>query len=171
MALTFWLLAGVAISLGAMAWLAVGVGSRMSYRVGAVCTLIVGLGVGFVAITELMGRPKPIEQAWLERDQPAARVLAMRLEKDRAIYLWLLLPGETAPRSYALPWMRRTAEKLDDAMTRAGERDHRLQIEGPMSKWSLYSDGELPLSIIAPPRPPQKAPPNQAREVKPGGSI
>ena len=27
------------------------------------------------------------------------------------------------------------------------------------------------LSRIAPPRPPQKAPPNQAREVKPGGSI
>lgn len=168
MSVTFWLIGGLALAMAALAWLCAGAQTRVSYRVGAVVALVIGIGIGFVAISELMGRPKPIDQAWMERNEPSARVLSMRLVRDEAIYLWLLLPNDPVPRAYSLPWMRRTAEKLDDAMQKAGQRNQRVEIQGPMSKWSLYSDGELPLSILAPPMPPQKSPPNKPRTVDPG---
>ena len=169
--LPFWLAVGIAVTLGALAWIAAGVGSRLAYRISAVPLLLIGLGLGFVGVSELMGRPKPADQIWLEGEETSARVLAMRLEKDVAIYLWVLLPNDPTPRAYALPWLRRTAEKLDEAMRKAENEDRRVEIEGAMSKWSLFSDGELPIAIIAPPKPPQKPARGRPREVKPGSDI
>ncbi|MGZ0189866.1 MAG: hypothetical protein ACKVH0_17990, partial [Alphaproteobacteria bacterium] len=63
--MTFWLFAALAVILAGLTWLAAGAGARYGVRASAVMAMVLALGLGFVAIAELVGRPKPIEQAWL----------------------------------------------------------------------------------------------------------
>lgn len=168
MSSVFWIFGALALLLAGLTWIAAGAGARYMVRVAAVAAFIVALGVALIGVLELMGRPKPMSQAWFEKSKGDARVLSIQLEPDEAIYFWLMFPGETEPRAYQLPWSRLTAEKIDDAMSRAGSRNEQVELAGPMSKWSLYGDGELPIRIIAPPNPRRKSLPNRPRKVEPG---
>lgn len=75
--------------------------------------------LGWVALTDLLSRPKPLI---LER-RPAlvreAEVIAGRIVEDEAIHLWLLPSGGREPRAYTLPWDRRRAEELQAALVQS----------------------------------------------------
>lgn len=77
--------------------------------------------IGWLALTDLVSRPKPLV---LER-RPAlmvdAEVLAGRIVENEAIHVWLQLDGASEPRAYTLPWDRRRAEELQQALGRAAQ--------------------------------------------------
>lgn len=168
MAMHFGLIGGITLVLAALAWLAVAGGARFSVRAGAVVVLVLGIGLGFAAVPELLGRPKPVGQAWLEENEPRSRLLAARMEPDVGIYLWLLFPGDIEPRAYDVPWQKQLAEKIDAAMTEAALRGLDVMIEAPMSKWALFDAGDFPVTIVPPSPLPQKSRPNRPRLVDPG---
>ena len=45
--------------------------------------------LGYLQLTELLSRPKPIDFEWFEREALSAVVLGARFEEGEAIYLWL----------------------------------------------------------------------------------
>jgi hypothetical protein len=168
MALHFGLVAGITLVLAALAWLAVAGRTRWSVRAGAVGILIFCIGLGFATVPELLGRPKPVGQAWLEENEPQSRLLAARMEPEVGIYLWLLFPGEAAPRAYEVRWQKKLAEKIDAAMSEAARRGLDVVINAPMSKWALFDAGDFPVTIVPPSPLPQKSRPNRPRKVDPG---
>ena len=168
MALTFGLIGGIILVLAALAWLAVASGARFGARVADVAILMFGIALGFATVPELLGRPKPVDKAWLEANEPQSRLLAAKIDPETGIYLWLLFPGDTVHRAYDVPWQKQLAEKIDAAMNEAARRGLDVVINAPMSKWALFDAGDFPVTIVPPANLPQKSRPHSPRKVDPG---
>ena len=77
----------------------------------AIALSAVLVGTGYAATVELLGRPKPVDIEWSDQDLSKARVIAAEMQEDVAIYVWLGIEGEEAPRSYVLPWSDQAEEE------------------------------------------------------------
>ncbi len=88
-----------------------------------------------------------------------AALLGVSLDEGVAIYLWLQLPDSIEPRNYKLPWNNKLAERLEDAVDDAVQRNAGIVIKMPFFKRSLDEWGDLNIEIIPPPLPPMKKPP------------
>lgn len=87
-------------------------------RLGAVLCAGLLMPAAYVAMVELMGRPKPVWLDWLGGPAHAggdAEVLAEQMREGEAIYLWLRLPGAAEPVAYRLPWDEQAARALHEA--------------------------------------------------------
>jgi hypothetical protein len=129
-----------------LAWTAIAQPGPLWRKWLALCALALSVPVALVAVHELTGRPKPIELEWIHDLKQGARVVAYKLVEDEAIYLWLILPGETAPRAYSLPWNRDSARDIQDADALAQELHTEMEMtmeEDP------DNDTEFDLSIRA----------------------
>lgn len=98
----------------ALGWLVIW--SRLAFRprlcaVLLAVAMICGVGIGFA---DSLGRPKPTRLEAVRT--PDVDVLGSRIVEGSAIYLWLGLPGEEAPRAYVLPWNMELAKQLQAAM-------------------------------------------------------
>ncbi len=83
-------------------------------------------GSGFMAL----GHPAP----WVsEITVPAGShdVIAVKLIQDEAIYLWLSIAGEAAPRSYVLPWWAGEAQRLDRLLGKRNQKGQRFMVDVP----------------------------------------
>ncbi len=90
-------------------------------RAGSFC-LTVGLA-GALWQTSL-GRPRPPVF-----DTPTGTVVSFRFDEPRAIYLWMLPPGEHAPTAFALPWSERQAAQLQQAAEQARKEGEPLEAQ------------------------------------------
>lgn len=115
------LFAGLALLVGGLAWIAVWSPRRPSIKLAATGLATLALPVGYAALADLPGRPKPVRDEWLQTAAAEAVVLAFAMREGKAIHLWLELPGLDEPRAYRLPWSRKLAQELQDA-ARAAER-------------------------------------------------
>jgi len=126
---------------------------------------MVALGVGYVAMGELLSRPKPVDiLTWERPDVEDATILAQFLQEGKAIYLLLMYEGIIVPRYYQFPWNQEMAEKLQ-----RGQRATALgDIQGMMLKFPFQNSlegREHPEVYELPwPKPPEKRDPNE-REV------
>ena len=85
-------------------------------RIGAVMLLAVMLTLQFVALTDLLSRPKPAELETATNTIEEAKVLAASIREGIAIYVWLHIEDKPEPRYYALPWRQKSAVELQRAM-------------------------------------------------------
>jgi hypothetical protein len=69
-----------------------------------------------------LGRPRPPMF-----DTPTGTVVGYRFDEPRAIYLWMLPPGQSAPTAFALPWSEHQAAQLQEAAEQARRQGEPLQ--------------------------------------------
>ncbi len=100
-------------------WAAVFSRGRLWRKVVALLALIALVPAIYLAVSELLGLPKPASTAWLENFGEYRRLIAYDIHEDRAIYLWLDMADGTQPRVFSLPYDRDTVTRLQDAEDRA----------------------------------------------------
>lgn len=144
----------VALVLGLMA-LALAGRLGMAAR-WAVLALAAGLMAAiYVGGAEVLGRPKPVRLALIERAAGEAEVIAALPLEGVAIHLWLLLPGAEAPRAYTLPWSEAAAEALRAAQAEAEANGTRARMRHPFAGGQDDTEAQF----VAP--PPERLPPKR----------
>ncbi len=104
---------------------------RFMVRLAALLALTATLAVDYLALNDLLSRPKPIGNELFAHQAEEAQVIAATLAEGKAIYLLLRLADIAEPRYYAMPWQRDTAEQLQRAMREAEERRSRVLMRMP----------------------------------------
>ncbi len=133
-----------------LAALIIRVPTRISVKVLALVLAAGLLSSGYLAGAALLGRPKPVRLAILERSVRELVVVASQNVEGKAIYLWVILPGETAPRAYSLPWSLKTAEALRRAQAEAERNGTNVRMRNPFRGTETSSKSPF----YAPPPPP-----------------
>lgn len=167
MDIIYYIFAAMTLTAFVLGALAVWAPRRTWVRFVAVAAVSLFLPLAYVQLIELLSRPKPMEYAWYERAREKAIVLGVDFDEGQAIYLWLRLPEETAPRYYSIPWNPRFAEQLQDGLEDAVRRNSVLIITNPFSRQGPEDLGDLNVEIQPPPQPPLKAPQVPPRIIDP----
>ena len=137
-------LAGIAVWAPRKAWV----------KVSAVATAMLILAVAYAAFADLLSKPKPVGLEWARRHVPEATVVAATMREEEGIYLWLRIDGVAEPRSYVLPWNRRLAEELQEAMREAETNRNGLRLRMPFEP--TWDDRERRFYAPPQPMPPPK---------------
>jgi len=87
--------------------------------------------VAYMALSELMSRPKPTSIEWAMRHVPKATVLGEQIVEGEAVYLWLVIDGVDQPRSYSLPWNDNLAKQLHSARKQAEAQGTEVTMQKP----------------------------------------
>ena len=159
MDMLFYVFAAAVALAAALASVAIWAPRAARVRVGATLVTALFLPLVYLQAVEVLSKPKPVNFEWYEATVQQAALLGVSLDDGVAIYLWLQLPDSIEPRNYKLPWNNRLAEKLEDAVDDAVQRNAGIVIKMPFFKRSLDEWGDLNIEIIPPPLPPLKKPP------------
>lgn len=138
---------------------------RAWVRFSALIVTLLIVPLGFLQVTELLSRPKPVKYEWLRRNVNKVTVLSVSFDEGTAIYLWLRLEGDIKPRYYSLPWQNKLAENIEEALEESVAQNGELVLRDFFSKDTFDELGKLNLEIVPPPAPPQKPPYAQPRTV------
>ncbi len=150
----FAVLGGLAIVL---ANIAVWAPRRLRVKLAALAAAAVFLPTAYFALSEMLGRPKPVGTEWLRRHSAEATVLSAQMHEGRAIYLWLGIAGTDEPRAYALPWSKEAARQLHGARRTAEATGSRVKMQLPFEP-SLDERERLFYAQPQPPPPRKQAP-------------
>lgn len=104
---------GFAALLGGFVYLAVPRGRHKAVGLAAYALLLAAIYAGG---SELLARPKPVSLEFARMETEAAHVLSARMIEGKAIYLWLLIPGNPEPRAYSIAWDKEVAKSLQKAL-------------------------------------------------------
>jgi hypothetical protein len=167
MDILFYLFAAVAIVTAIQAAIAIWTPRVAWVRMSAVIITALMMPLAYMSFTLLMSKPKPISLEWYERNAPRATVLGVSLDEGRAIYLWLMLDGETEPRAYVMPWQQQNAEQLEDTLNAVVQQRAGLVLKKPFTRRSEMESKSLSLEIVPPPSMPLKRPPPPPRIFNP----
>lgn len=151
-----WIFFVIVACAAGLALIAVRGGGSMPVRLGAMALMVALVGGGYAGLAELMSRPKPVTLEWVRGAAQSARVAASHMRENEAIYLWLVLEGETEPRAYRLPWSTEMAKQLRDAQSDAERRKGEVRMTRPFRS----QRGEDERVFHSPPRaalPPKRA--------------
>ncbi len=136
-------------------------------RAAAVAITAALVPLAYLGLNEILARPRPVTHEWFNAAAKHATVLGVSLDEGRAIYLWLRVDESLEPRYYRMPWRRKNAEKLQEALTRAAEEDIGVRIDNPFSRHSWSDQGEINIEFVRPAVPPMKNPPPPPRIFNP----
>lgn len=119
------------------------------------------LPAAYLSLTMLLGNAKPV---WLEITAPRvdeAYVIGSQIEEGKGIYVYMRLPGDTAPMSYKLPWNKQQAEQLAKAQAEAGKNGTGVAIRLPFERtWDRLEPKFYAIPQPAlPPKDLQRQPP------------
>jgi hypothetical protein len=147
----------VALAAG-LAGFAIAAPRRFWLRVAAVVVAALFMPAAYISQSVLLSRPKPTELEWLQRAAPEATVLGATFVEDKAIYLWLQLPGQEEPRAYVMPWSRPLAEQLTKARRQGEGSGQPVRMRKPFEGAHDDDDQSEP-TFFADPQPalPEKA--------------
>jgi hypothetical protein len=112
-----------------LAWAAIRSTGRLWRKVAALGALLLLIPLVYLDVNELLGRPKPISQAWLENLEQEMIVVGADIREGDAIYLWVRAKGELAPRAYVLAWDAGTADALKEASDTARDMATNLMVK------------------------------------------
>jgi hypothetical protein len=163
------LFVGFALLAGGLAWIAVWSPRRPAVKLAAVLLAALLLPLGYAALADLTGRPKPVRDEWLLADAREAEVLAFDLQEGRAIHLWLRLPGVDEPRAYRLPWSRPLAQQLQDAGRAAEKAGTAIAMRKPFE--ASLDDREPKVYPLPQPALPPKQVPGEALVLPPRAAL
>jgi len=120
------------------------------FFVGLVLVLTV-----YVALLELMSRPKPNNLEIAHKQTKEVTLLHVSWIEEEAIYILIQIPDVNEPRLYKLPWSKNEAQNYENAMAEGEEQDIEVKIGNPFFE-SDEEDRER-LVYTSPVRPmPQK---------------
>lgn len=97
----------------------------------ALITSAILMGIAYFSLTEMLGRPKPIESEILRRNTETAVVVWYGMVEGKAIYLLLNIPEEKTPLFYVIPWNDKLAKQLHGAKQTAKENGTRVRMGRP----------------------------------------
>lgn len=140
-------------------------------RAAAVVLAVALIPASYVALTEILGRPKPVAHEWWSERTIDAVLLGTTVDEGRAIYLWVQLDGETRPRYYRLPWRRKVAERIQEVTDEAVRTRGRIEIKDFFSSRAWDNLGHVNIDVVPPSAPPLKPPPPPARVFDPKGDA
>lgn len=92
---------------------------RGRMKVMALACTALFLPLSYLAVTDLLSRPKPLQLELVQNHLKAAVVTAAILREGKGIYLWLQITGLEEPRAYTLPWNEQLAIQLHRAQQEA----------------------------------------------------
>ncbi|MDD9877629.1 MAG: hypothetical protein OXR84_09345 [Magnetovibrio sp.] len=141
--------------------------ARVRWAALGVAALFIPLS--YVLFLEFLSKPKPKGYEWFEANVEEAEVLGVSLSEGEAIYMWLRLDGAIEPRYYVFPWDLRLAERLEEDVDNAINRNSKLVIKNPFNRRPGEPLGDLNLEIIPPPLMPLKKPRVPPRIFNPRG--
>jgi hypothetical protein len=104
---------------------------RLLVKLGALGTALLLIPVTYAAFATLLSRPKPVDLEWGFATAAEATVLGSRAAEEQGIYLWLQLPESQEPRAYVMPWDRKTAEQLQQALREAEQNQSGVKMRLP----------------------------------------
>ena len=111
-------------------------------------------------LSELMGRPKPVALQHPAISGEDVIVIALTVEEDTRIWLWVVREGRSEPRAYALPWSTEAAKQLREAEAQTqGEREGGKVKMRVTAANNETEEAEEPMFYVAPqvPLPPKTA--------------
>lgn len=149
---------GLATAAAGLAWIAVWAPRRPAVKLAALGLTGLLMPLGYLALTDLSGRPKPVRDEWLAARTAEAEVLAFALQEGEAIYLWLRLPAIAEPRAYRLPWSLPLARQLRDGQEAAQRAGTGLAMRLPFEP-SLDDREPRVYPLPQPAAPPKELPP------------
>ena len=129
---------------------------RVWVKFGALAVVAILLPSGYLGLTEMLSRPKPIALELAQTELAEAAVLGTHLEENKAIYLWLALPDVGEPRAYALPWDEQLARQLRGAQRDSEENGAPVRMRRPFE--SSLDEREQRFYAAPPPPAPEKEP-------------
>ncbi len=132
---------------------------RIWIKLSALGVTVVFLPAGYFGLSEMLSRPKPVGLELARTDLAEATVLGARMEEDKAIYLWLGIPGVEEPRAYALPWNEQLARQLQGAERESQDTGTPVQMRKPFE--DSLDDREKVFYAAPPPPPAEKAQPSE----------
>ena len=144
---------------------------RTAPRAAAVALAVALIPASYLALTELLGRPKPVAHEWWSDHVTNAVLLGTTVDEGRAIYLWVQLEGETRPRYYALPWRQTVAERIQEVTDEAIRTRGRIEIKDLFTSRAWDNLGFINIEIAPPRAAPLKPPPPPARMFDPRGNV
>jgi len=148
---------GLVLVAGGLASLTVWAQRRPATKLAALVLALLLLPLGYIALTDLPGRPKPVRDEWLHVRAAEATVLAFDLDEGRAIHLWLRLPGVDEPRAYRLPWSLLLARQLQEASRAAAKSGTAVAMRRPFEP-SLDDREPKVYPLPQPALPPKEVP-------------
>lgn len=145
----FTLFAIVVVLSAALSAIAIHAPLHVVTRSGAVALAVGLMGAGYVAMADLLSRPKPVSVEWAKAGVAEAEVVAARMREGEAIFLWLEFAGEPEPRAYMMPWDQKTARQLHQAMREAEQNGTGTRMTRPFDPDPRRADRQF----YAPPQP------------------
>ena len=73
----------------------------------------------YFTMTMLLSLPRDVSDEWYHKNATEALVSGVYVNEGVALYLYLVLPGMSEPRSYVFPWsdkIRELAQQLQEAL-------------------------------------------------------
>jgi len=110
------------------------------------------LPAAYAAPASLLGRAKPVTLEWLGAKVQEATVLSATFKENDAIYVTLL--WRQAPDLYKLPWNRKMAEQLQQAMREADRNGTQPVMKLPFEQ--SWDDREPRFYALPQPKMPDK---------------
>ena len=153
------LFAGLASLAGILVTVALWAPRRLWIKLGALGVTMVFLPAGYFGLSEMLSRPKPVGLEFVRADLAEATVLGSLMEEDKAIYLWLGIPGTEEPRAYVLPWDKQLARQLQGAKRESEDSGAPVRMTKPFE--NSMDEREKVFYSAPPPPPPEKARPNE----------
>jgi len=101
------------------------------WRVSAFFIGVALVTILYVAILELLSRPKPAHMELFHKDVPEVVLLHASWEEEVALYILVEIPGVEEPRLYILPWNREEAERFQQAMEEGEDKNEEVRIGNP----------------------------------------
>lgn len=156
---THWFVIGAALA-ALLSTIAIWAPRSVKVKVAALVSASLFLPIGYVALNDILSRPKPIQLETVHRQINEVVVVSSLMKENEGIYLWLQLPDIGEPRSYKLPWSEETAKQLHKAQQDAEQSGTKVQMKKPFEK---SEDNLEPIFYAAPQQalPPKQAPTDQ----------
>ena len=171
MSLLFYFYLAAVLAAVLLATVAIWAPRRAAPRAAAVVLAVALIPASYAALTEILGKPKPMAHEWWGGRVSEAVLLGTSIDEGRAIYLWVQLDGEMRPRYYQLPWRPVVAEKLQEVTDEAIRTRGRIEIKDLFASKAWENLGHLNLHIVPPKPAPLKPPPPPARIFNPRGDA
>ena len=170
MDIIFYLFCGLVALLVALASIAIWSPRAPWIRFTAVALAICAIPLAYFVFAGLLSKPKPRSFAWFEKQTKQAELLGASFAEGKAIYIWLRLDNAAEPRYFVLPWRKKLAQKLEEAMEAATKTRAGILIIKPFSDDPYAQAGSLNIRIVPPKMQPKKLPRFPARVYDPRSS-
>ena len=148
---TILLLMPLVIVIAMLAFFAINSSTKLYNRLIVVGLTAIGLSVSFISFNALLSQPKPTQFEWIYKQIKEVEIVSAIIVNKKAIYAWILFPGESKPRYYVFDWNKKQAERLQRAMQeRRRNKSGKIMMKRPFDYDNSVID-EKDIIIFNPP--------------------